>query len=77
MATIVATYGRLGDRLRGLGDVVIGMVVWFVAPYFIIAVVLADTLGSTILVLLAPVILLAGLGLVLSYGDALRGRGET
>ncbi|MEE8346404.1 MAG: branched-chain amino acid ABC transporter permease [Dehalococcoidia bacterium] len=77
MAAIVATYGRLGDRLRGLGDVVIGMVVWSVAPYFVIAVVLADTLGSTVLVLLAPVILLAGLGLVLRYGDALRGRGDT
>ncbi len=77
MATIVAAYGRVGDRIRGLGDVVIGVVVWSVAPYFVISVVLADTLGSTVLILLAPVILLAGLGLVLGYGDALRGRGET
>ncbi len=77
MATIELTYDRLLDRLRGLGDVVIGTVVWTVALCFAAWAVVAETGGPAGLGWAAMfVLILAAGGLMFSYADTLRGRGD-
>jgi branched-chain amino acid transport system permease protein len=77
MATIELTYDRLLDRLRGLGDVIIGTIVWVVALSFAAWAIVAEMDGPVALgwAAVLAVILAAG-GLMFRYGDTLRRRGD-
>jgi branched-chain amino acid transport system permease protein len=77
MATIELTYDRLLDRLRGLGDVIIGTIVWVVALSFAAWAIVTEMDGP------APVgwaavlaLILAAGGLMFRYADTLRRRGD-
>jgi branched-chain amino acid transport system permease protein/neutral amino acid transport system permease protein len=77
MATIELTYDQLLDRLRGLGDVIIGAVVWVVALSFAAWAIVAETDGPAAVGWAAVLVLiLAAGGLVFSYADTLRRWGD-
>ncbi len=77
MATIELTYDRLLDRLRGLGDVIIGTIVWVVALSFAAWAVVAETDGPVAVGWAAVIVLLLGAGgLMFRYADTLRARGD-
>ncbi len=64
------------DRLRGLGDVLIGVAIWLFAAFIAITALLNEVAGAAVLVLPVPILLAAATGFVLRYGDTLRGRGD-
>ncbi len=64
------------DRFRGLGDILIGVGIWLFAAFIAIAALLNEVAGAAVLVLPVPILLAAATGLVLRYGDTLRGRGD-
>jgi len=77
MATIEVTYDQLLDRLRGLGDVIIGTIVWAVALSFAAWAIVGETDGPAAVGWAAVfALILAAGGLVLRYGDTLRQRGD-
>lgn len=77
MATIELTYDRLLDRLRGLGDAIIGTIVWVVALTFVAWAILAETGGPVVLTWAAVFLLvLAGGVFLFRYSDTLRARGD-
>jgi branched-chain amino acid transport system permease protein/neutral amino acid transport system permease protein len=77
MATIELTYDRLLDRLRGLGDAIIGTIVSVVALSFVAWAIIAET-GGPVAITWAVVLalVLGGGGLLFRYDDALRSRGD-
>jgi branched-chain amino acid transport system permease protein len=77
MAAIEATYERFLDQLRGLGDVVIGTIVWVVALSFAAWALVAETDGPAAVGWTAVLALVLGAGgLMFRYGDILRRRGD-
>ena len=64
------------DRLRGLGDVLIGVAIWLFAAFIATTALLNEVAGAAVLVLPVPILLAAATGFVLRYGDTLRGRGD-
>ncbi len=77
MATIEVTYGRLLDRLRGLGDAIIGTIVWVVALSFVTWAIVAETNGPAVAGWAALLVLILAAGpLLFRYADILRARGD-
>ena len=76
MAILEATYGRLIDQFRGVGDILVGVGLWVVASFIAISAITTQVVGPTVLIIQGPLLLVAATGLVLRYGDALRGRGD-
>jgi branched-chain amino acid transport system permease protein/neutral amino acid transport system permease protein len=77
MATIEVTYERLLDQLRGLGDVIIGTIVWVVALSFAAWAIVAEADGPMTVVWAAVFALILAAGILMfRYGDALKGRGD-
>ncbi len=76
MAILEATYERLIDQFRGVGDIVVGVGLWVVASFIAISAITTALVGPTVLIIQGPLLLVAATGLVLRYGDALRGRGD-
>lgn len=77
MAVIAATYGRLTDRIGGLTDELMGVTIWLVTPYFLLALAISAGGGGPLPVILpAPGMFLGAVALTLHFGDAIRGRGD-
>jgi len=77
MAAVEATYERLLDQFRGLGDVVIGTIVWVAALSFAAWAIVAETDGPVALAWAAMFALVLGAGgLMFRYADTLRRRGD-
>jgi branched-chain amino acid transport system permease protein len=77
MATTGLTYDRLLDRLRGLGDVIIGTIVWIVALSFVAWAVIAETGGPAAVTWAVVFVLVLAAGVLLfRYDDTLRARGD-
>ena len=77
MAVITATYGRLSDRLSGLTEELIGVTIWIVAPYFLLALAIAAVTDEVLpAVIPAPILFAAAIAFTLRFGETLRGRGD-
>jgi branched-chain amino acid transport system permease protein/neutral amino acid transport system permease protein len=76
MTTILDAYSSLLDRYRRLSEVLVGVAIWVTATFIAVGAILGETSGGTIVILPAPVLLLAAGGLVLRYGDRLRDRAD-
>src|SRR4030042_2216668 len=81
MTVIPSGYSRLAarlpDRAGVLSEVLIGVSLLFVAPFFAASVFISQATGDTALVLAGVVVWLVLMALVLKYGDPFLARGDT
>jgi branched-chain amino acid transport system permease protein len=77
MATIELTYDRLLDRLRGLGDAIIGTIVWVVALSFVAWAIIDESGGplTATWAAVAALVLAAGVFLF-RFDETVRARGD-